>query len=137
MFFAAAVAASAVSGCGCGPTDEDRLNWRRERLRRLQRQGSSASAGGVCVCDGGAAAAVADEYNVGENSIVATYCPVCSETHILSGREQRPDDTDSFTPRVRSDKRSVTMLLGRFLSVTVNTNGGEGTRATATNSVSL
>lgn len=38
------------------------------------------------------------------------FCPVCSEPRMP---EQRPDDTDSFTPRVRSDKRSVTLLLGR------------------------
>ncbi len=42
----------------------------------------------------------------------ATFCPVCSETHVRS-QEQRPDDTDSFTPRVRSDKKSVTVLLGK------------------------
>ena len=29
--------------------------------------------------------------------------------------QTRPDDTDSFTPRVRSDKRSITLLLGKYL----------------------
>ena len=29
-------------------------------------------------------------------------------------QQQRPDDTDSFTPRVRSDKRSITLLLGKI-----------------------
>ena len=37
--------------------------------------------------------------------------PVCSETHLASA-SNRLDDTDSFTPRVRSDKKSVTLLLG-------------------------
>ncbi len=53
------------------------------------------------------------------------FCPVCCvETAAVGAPEvgvigtaqlqQRQDDTDSFTPRVRSDKRSVTILLGRF-----------------------
>ena len=37
-------------------------------------------------------------------------CHVCSS--LASNRANKPDDTDSFTPRVRSDKRSITMLLG-------------------------
>ncbi len=44
----------------------------------------------------------------------ATFCPVCSDTHVRS-QEQRADDTDSFTPRVRSDKKSVTVLLGKLV----------------------
>ena len=37
-------------------------------------------------------------------------CHVCSS---LARRSNKPDDTDSFTPRVRSDKRSITILLGK------------------------
>ena len=37
-------------------------------------------------------------------------CHVCSS---LAKRSTKPDDTDSFTPRVRSDKRSITILLGK------------------------
>ncbi len=39
-------------------------------------------------------------------------CHVCSS---LARRSTKPDDTDSFTPRVRSDKRSITILLGKGL----------------------
>lgn len=50
------------------------------------------------------------------------FCPVCcAETAVVpvvnaigTAQQQRQDDTDSFTPRVRSDKRSVTILLGMF-----------------------
>ena len=38
-------------------------------------------------------------------------CHVCSS--LASNRANKPDDTDSFTPRVRSDKRSITVLLGK------------------------
>ena len=40
-------------------------------------------------------------------------CHVCSS---VAHRSNKPDDTDSFTPRVRSDKRSITILLGKGLS---------------------
>jgi hypothetical protein len=40
-------------------------------------------------------------------------CHVCSS---LAKRSTKPDDTDSFTPRVRSDKRSITILLGKACS---------------------
>ena len=40
-------------------------------------------------------------------------CHVCSS---LAKKSTKPDDTDSFTPRVRSDKRSITILLGKACS---------------------
>ena len=40
-------------------------------------------------------------------------CHVCSS---LAKKSTKPDDTDSFTPRVRSDKRSITILLGKAFS---------------------
>ena len=46
------------------------------------------------------------------------YNQYCNQVHQLTrsqSQKQRPDDTDSFTPRVRSDKRSITLLLGKFL----------------------
>ncbi len=48
----------------------------------------------------------------------ATFCPVCSDTHARSQLDQlrtTDGDTDSFTPRVRSDKKSVTVLLGKYV----------------------
>ena len=42
-------------------------------------------------------------------------CPICCAGNTLpnAGESRAVDgDTDSFTPRVRSDKRSVTLLLG-------------------------
>ncbi|TRY74027.1 hypothetical protein TCAL_09106, partial [Tigriopus californicus] len=47
--------------------------------------------------------------SLGSNS---SFCPVCSDTHASRTQDlSRGDDTDSFTPRIRSDKRSVTILL--------------------------
>ena len=46
------------------------------------------------------------------------YNQYCNQVHQLTrshSQKQRPDDTDSFTPRVRSDKRSITLLLGKLL----------------------
>ena len=46
------------------------------------------------------------------------YNQYCNQVHQLTrshSQKQRPDDTDSFTPRVRSDKRSITLLLGKSL----------------------
>ncbi len=40
-------------------------------------------------------------------------CDACTLIGINQQNSQRPDDTDSFAPRVRSDKKSVTMLLGK------------------------
>ena len=44
------------------------------------------------------------------------YTQYCNRIQQITQTQQpqsRPDDTDSFTPRVRSDKRSITVLLGK------------------------
>ena len=40
---------------------------------------------------------------------------VCDACAFIALQQQRGDDTDSFTPRVRSDKRSITLLLGKVI----------------------
>ena len=45
----------------------------------------------------------------------ASHSPMCSETHLTSAFNRLDSDTDSFAPRVRSDKRSVTLLLGMYI----------------------
>ena len=43
------------------------------------------------------------------NNSIVNICEACSNV----SQSQRPDDTDSFTPRVRSDKKSIILLLGK------------------------
>ena len=43
------------------------------------------------------------------NNSIVNICEACSSV----SQSQRPDDTDSFTPRVRSDKKSIILLLGK------------------------
>ena len=68
-------------------------------------------------CNGVVSVCVCNENN-GEAS--GQVCAACSEAAALVGlqeqqqQQQRADDTDSFTPRIRSDKKSVTMLLGEI-----------------------
>jgi cytochrome c5 len=40
-------------------------------------------------------------------------CDACALVNLQ--QQQKPDDTDSFTPRVRSDKKSITVLLGMYI----------------------
>ena len=46
------------------------------------------------------------------------YSQYCKQLHqaMMQQQQPKPDDTDSFTPRVRSDKRSIIMLLGKLNS---------------------
>ena len=45
----------------------------------------------------------------------AGLCQPCAlvYSHYVQNQKQKGDDTDSFTPRVRSDKRSIIILLGK------------------------
>lgn len=66
--------------------------------------GTRESSPGGCLCD----------HQRDPNDETADgLCQICSEAPIASAVNTNDADTDSFTPRVRSDKRSVTILLGK------------------------